>query len=124
LVFYRLHKDGIDKNEIPPEVREEFKEDYYLNATKNTLIFRELGRVLAAFHKAGLPVIVLKGAALAEPVYGNVALRPMSAADLLIRKEDLLGIDEQLKVLGYCPSDRSADDIDLDSPSYLTSFDY
>ncbi|KAF0120516.1 MAG: hypothetical protein FD151_1631, partial [bacterium] len=93
------------------------------SASKNTLIFNELGNILNVFNESGLRVIVLKGAALAETVYGNLALRPMSDVDLLVKKEDLFSINEHLKGLGYFPADRSVDDIDFTS-TYLTTLDY
>jgi len=123
LVFLRLPKVVINKDDIPRYVAKRLKQGYYVNATKNTLIFEELGRVLEAFKKAGLQVIVLKGAALAETVYGNLALRPMSDVDLLVKKEHLYHIDEQLKILGYFPSDRAVNDVDFSS-TYLTTLDY
>lgn len=123
LIFLRLPKIVINKDALPRYVTERLKEDYYLNAARNTLIFEELGRVLKAFKKAGLQVIALKGAALAEAVYGNLALRSMSDVDLLVKKEDLYQIDEQLKILGYFPCDRAVNDIDLSS-TYLTTLDY
>jgi hypothetical protein len=109
--------------DVPSVISEELKKDYYLNAAKNTLIFEELRKVLKAFKEDGLQVIVLKGAALASTVYKNLALRPMTDVDLLVNQEDLLLADERLKVLGYMPSDRSANDINF-FPSYLTSLDY
>ena len=123
LVFLRLPKIVIDKEDIPPYVTEELEKDYYLNATRNTLIFNELGNILHVFNEGGLQVIVLKGAALAETAYGNLALRPLLDIDLLVKKEDLFSIDEKLKGLGYFPSDRSVDDIDFSS-TYLTTLDY
>lgn len=124
LVFSRLPKIIINRDDIPRYVREKLKEDYYLNAARNTLIFEELGRVLEAFKKAGLQVIVLKGAALADIVYGNLALRPMYDVDLLVRKEDLYQIDNELKRFGYFSYDGAVDDIDPFSPAYLTSLLY
>jgi len=109
--------------EIPSFISEELKKDYYLNAAKNALIFEELRRVLKSFRESGLPAIVLKGAALASMVYENLALRPMTDVDLLVKKEDLFLADERLKLLGYMPSDRSANDVNFSS-SYLTSLDY
>jgi len=123
LAFLRLPKIVINKDDIPRYVAERLKQGYYLNATKNALIFEELGRVLEAFKKTGLQVIVLKGAALAETVYGNLALRSMSDVDLLVKKEHLYQIDEQLKILGYFSSDRAVNDIDFSS-TYLTTLDY
>ena len=123
LVFRRLPEIVGESIAVPLGVIEELKKDYYATAARNSLIFEELGRVLKAFKKAGLQVIVLKGAALAETVYGNLALRPMSDVDLLVKKEDLYHIDEQLKILGYFPSDRAVNDIDFSS-TYLTTLDY
>lgn len=123
IVYLKLNEKKNDYRNIPSIIFEEFKKDYYVNATKNTLIFEGLGKVLQAFNKTGLQVIVLKGAALAEIVYGNLALRPMSDIDLLVKKEDLLRIDEQLKIQGYLPSDGSVKDINFSS-AYLTTLDY
>ena len=123
IVFLMLPRIITDKNIIPGHVTDEFKKDYYLTAKKNILTLNSLGNILDVFNKAGLKVIVLKGAALAETVYGNLALRSMSDVDLLVKKEDLYRINEQLNDLGYYPTDRSVDDVDLSS-TYLTSLDY
>ena len=122
LVFSRL-PEVAKHHDIPEYVREDLEKDYYLNAAKNALIFEGLGKALETFRKAGLQVIVLKGAALAETVYGNPALRSMSDVDLLVKKENLHQIDELLKKLGYSPADRSVDDVDFTS-TYLTTLDY
>jgi hypothetical protein len=123
LVFLRLPEIVINKNNIPKYVTEELKKDYYLSATKNALIFEELKKVLGLFNQSKLQIIVMKGAALAETIYGNLALRPMSDVDLLVKNEDLHQVDELLKKLGYSPADRSVDDVDFTS-TYLTTLDY
>jgi hypothetical protein len=56
---------------------------------------------LRAFAAAGLEVIVLKGAALAEAVYGDVALRPMVDLDLLVQPHDRDAARALLARLGY-----------------------
>jgi len=123
VVYSKLNKIKKDCPHIPSLVFEELKKIYYMNATKNSLIFEELGKVLDTFRKSGIQVIVLKGAALAEKIYGNLALRPMTDVDLLVKKEDLFCLDDQMKILGYRPSDISIDDIDFSS-TYLTTLDY
>lgn len=123
IIYSKLNENKADFLNIPSYIFEKLKKDYYLNATKNALIFMELGKVLEALKKAGLQVIVLKGAPLAEVVYKNLALRPMLDVDLLVKKKDLLRIDKQLKILDYWPLDRSIDDGDF-SPTYLTTRDY
>jgi len=123
VVYSKLKEIKKDCPQIPSFIFKDLKKDYFLNATKNSLIFEELGKVLETVRKVRLQVIVLKGAVLAKNMYGNLALRPMTDVDLLIKKEDLLCLDEQLKILGYKPSDISVEDIDFSS-TYLTTLDY
>jgi hypothetical protein len=123
VVYSKLNNIKKDCPHIPLPVLEELKKTYYLNATKNSMIFDQLGKVLDKLREARIQVIVLKGAALAEKIYGNLALRPMTDVDLLVKKEDLLCLDEQMKLLGYRPSDTSLNDIDFSS-KYLTTLDY
>ncbi len=48
-----------------------------------------------------IPVILLKGAHLADLVYGNIALRPMGDIDILVRKGDLSRTGSLLIKQGY-----------------------
>jgi hypothetical protein len=123
VVYSRLNEIKKDCPHIPAFVFKKLKKVYYLNATQNSLIFEKLRKALKIFSKAGLQVIVLKGAVLAEKIYRNLALRPMMDVDLLVKKEDLFCLDEQMKTLGYRPSDMSVEDIDFSS-GYLTTLDY
>jgi hypothetical protein len=123
IVYSKLNEFKKDRTHIPSFVFKKLKKVYYLNATQNSLIFEELGKVLKIFSNAALQVIVLKGAVLAEKIYGNLALRPMMDVDLLVKKEDLFCLDGQMKILGYRPSDISVEDIDFSS-GYLTTLDY
>ena len=72
-----------DYIEIPAEVMERLRA-IHLRLTASGM------QMLAQFHlfawdlgEAGVPTIVLKGAALAERLYGDVGLRPMSDIDLI-----------------------------------------
>ena len=60
-----------------------------------------LGEVLTALRSAGIAVIILKGACLAEDVYGDASLRPMGDVDLLVRPADLERTCTLLRSLGY-----------------------
>ena len=55
-------------------------------------------RLLAAEQIA---VILLKGAALAETIYGNIAVRPMGDLDLLVRREDVAAALAALRAAGW-----------------------
>jgi hypothetical protein len=58
-------------------------------------------KVLKTLADNHLPVIALKGLSLAERIYGDIALRPMSDMDLLVKKEDLVRAGRILLTLGY-----------------------
>lgn len=45
-------------------------------------------QLVAEFHRAGVPVMLLKGIALLRTIYDNPGLRPISDVDLLIRPSD------------------------------------
>jgi hypothetical protein len=61
----------------------------------------ELKGLLRAFHEEGIPVIPLKGPALAERYYGSASLRTNSDLDLLVRKRDFTQAQTLLLQLGF-----------------------
>ena len=100
LVAAHLQKLGL-MDHLPPHVRAVLQSAYYRNAARNTLLFGVVREVLQACQRQGIAVIVLKGAALAETVYPNRAVRPMGDIDLLVRPEALEAMDDALTALGY-----------------------
>ena len=72
---------------LPPESSAELELDARLNAARNALFVRALTGVLERFRDAGVPVIPLKGVALAESLYGDVALRDCSDIDVLVPRD-------------------------------------
>ena len=86
---------------IPAATEEIIRSAYYKSAVRNMKIFTQLLELLKLFHDRDIKVILLKGAHLAELVYGNLALRPMSDLDLLVKEKDLKFIHEQLLYAGY-----------------------
>jgi hypothetical protein len=86
---------------FPAPVMETLRLAYYANARRNLILFRELAVILDRLAAEKIPAVVLKGAALAEVVYGNPAVRPMSDVDLLVREADLSGAMAALVDLGY-----------------------
>ena len=69
----------------------------------NARLHSELACVLGALGRAAIPVILLKGAAFAETLWRNIALRSMADLDLLVREEDLTRAQDTLLALGYQP---------------------
>jgi hypothetical protein len=88
LLFRRL-KAGDARIHVPADVWKWLRLAFFANADRNVCLYRELGPVLRRLRSSGIPVIVLKGAYLAEAVYGDVALRPMSDVDLMVPRADL-----------------------------------
>ena len=86
---------------VPPAIETELQAAYREAALRNTALFAERDRILRELHRDGIEVILLKGAALAETVYGDIALRPMSDLDLLVRPGDVSAIMRQLARAGY-----------------------
>ncbi|MBN2119697.1 MAG: nucleotidyltransferase family protein [Candidatus Omnitrophica bacterium] len=90
---------------VPLSVREEFKRKYYANSLSNTLVFEEAEKIIAKFSEKNIKTIAIKGVFLAEHVYKNIALRPMSDIDLLIAKDNLKEANLLLNSLGYITPD-------------------
>lgn len=102
LLYSRL-KPFFTHYKIPPEVQEQLRSSYFETGARNTLFYSRLSEILEALSKADIPVIVLKGAYLAEKVYEDIALRPMQDIDLLLKKNDLDKGKNVLINLGYSP---------------------
>ncbi|MFL7809021.1 MAG: nucleotidyltransferase family protein [Anaerolineae bacterium] len=86
---------------LPSEVEDELRLVYFASAKRNVRLFHELESVLRHLAVAGVPVVLLKGAALAEPVYANQAVRPVGDFDLLVRRDGLSATLDALAALGY-----------------------
>lgn len=86
---------------FPPALEARLQEAYMANASRNTLLLAELAQLLKQLAGAGVPVLVLKGAALAQHVYGNIAVRPMDDLDILVREEDARATVQLLAANGY-----------------------
>ena len=103
-LFYREIKSRNFPNElIPVDARNILREAYRSRATMNTSLFFDALKVLKSLDDNQMPVIALKGLSLAKNIYGDIALRPMSDIDLLVKEEDLVRAGRILLALGYKP---------------------
>jgi hypothetical protein len=109
---------------VPQDRCKDLSNQYFANLKRNLLIISALRDVLTAFHKVGISCIVLKGIALAERVYPNVAMRGMSDVDILVRKADLFKVDDHLSSLGYASRDSSVTRAVHNPVGYLASLEY
>lgn len=123
VLFHNIKTHGLE-DLIPPDRYRDLSDRYFANLKRNLLIIGTLRDVLAAFHETGVSCIVLKGIALAEHVYPNVAMREMSDVDILVRKADLFKVDDRLSSLGYAPRDSSVTRAVHAPVGYLASLEY
>ena len=98
LMYWKLKDSAVD---VPPSTFNLLRSTYYQTLAHNTLMYQELERILEALGAAGIPVIVLKGAALAATVYEDIGLRPMGDLDLLVGREDITSAAETMKAIGF-----------------------
>jgi hypothetical protein len=98
LIYHTLREDTTI---LPPRVKDSLREAYYSSATRNVLIHHTLEQTISTLHESGIPVILLKGSALAYGAYGNIALRPMGDIDLLVSMEMMPRTQTVLVRRGY-----------------------
>jgi len=85
----------------PQEILEYLNRVLMLAAARNLLAGRQIQTVTGALEAAGIPVILLKGHALARTVYPDPALRQSSDIDLLVKRGDMIQSEAILTRLGY-----------------------
>lgn len=74
---------------------------YYATMMRNTALADQLVQVVAAFKRAGVAALPVKGVTLAETLYGSLALRPLGDLDVLVRPSDLPAARAALSALGF-----------------------
>jgi hypothetical protein len=92
---------------IPPEVIPRITHKVRLRRMRAVLMTEDFRDILIQFRRAGIPVIPIKGIALAHTVYPSVTLRYFDDLDLLVPQD---AGDEALKVLrqlDYVPHPRA-----------------
>ena len=62
---------------------------YLREQNRSKVYLRGCGLALAALERARIPLLVFRGAALAEPVYGDPALRHSHDVDILVAADDI-----------------------------------
>jgi hypothetical protein len=75
---------------------------------RNIMLMEAAREACAAAHAAGIPVILLKGAALLEQGICRLDERQMTDVDLLLKPGDLDAFEKLVSDLGYGPLDGSS----------------
>jgi len=88
---------------VPPEQKSPLEQRYQTNLHKALFLSCELIRIVDRLSALGIEAMPYKGLALAETIYGDIALRQSGDIDLLIRPQDLPRIRDAVGELGYTP---------------------
>ena len=96
---------------IPTKSFQEFERAYHQNLSCNFYFRKELQKILYVLQEHSIPVVVLKGAALIEDIYGDLGVRPMSDLDILVPQEQARQAFSLIQSIGYIPG---AGDDDLE----------
>jgi hypothetical protein len=90
---------------VPTAARERLAVLTRVNAFRNILLREDLRHTLEVLGGAGLPVIPLKGVALAASLYGDAALRVSSDLDILVPPDAVARAFDLLLADGYEPAE-------------------
>ncbi len=100
LLYHKIRLAGAEPM-FPKDVVRKLREKYLANAYRNTVLFHRLTELVARLNHKEIPVILLKGAHLAEFIYRDISLRPMSDLDILVREEHLSEVVQIAFSAGY-----------------------
>jgi hypothetical protein len=90
-----------NQSAVPESFLEAVRADFLGNALRNLALTRELVRIAGAFDNADIPMIALKGPALALDACGSLSRRQFVDLDILIRPIDLPRAGQTLLAQGY-----------------------
>lgn len=112
LVYHALkpHADG-----LPSFVIDSLRDSNRLISQHNLLLAGEMMRLVRLFDGAEVPVVPLKGPALAASIYSRFSLRPAGDIDFLVHPEDLRAGAETLKASGYEPYTEPSEAVELEA---------
>jgi hypothetical protein len=100
--------------EPPLAARDALRYAYVLADGANWMAFRELAQILDLFAAEGVPVVLLKGCALAATLYAEPAHRPMGDLDLLLPREAVARAGGLLESRGFREKPEMTDGFSLD----------
>lgn len=86
---------------VAPVLRTQLAAEHQRSARLNLSALADLHTLVPAFAAAGIPLLLLKGAALATRLYPAPSLRPMRDLDLLVPPHDATRAHDLLTSLGY-----------------------
>jgi hypothetical protein len=106
------------RDTIPAKARQDLEQIYQTNLHKALIMSRELIRIIHHLRSFDLDVMPYKGAALAEFLYRDVALRQTGDIDLLVRRQEFARVQDALEKIAYVPQIRFSE---VEQRAYLKS---
>jgi hypothetical protein len=108
---------------MPPDAVETLKRSYYRSIALNTRLVHQLAHVGKELSRSGATILLLKGAALAQQLYGHAGLRPIGDIDLTVAPEHVAACRQILIELGYVPRHHGVRVAELRSQNNQEMFD-
>ncbi len=103
-LLYIRFRDAQLLTQLPGDLQEYLKEIYQLNKTRNTVALKEIKALNEIFHKHGVQVIYLKGAAhLLKGMYEDIGERMIGDIDLLVEPSKMEFTANILMESGFTP---------------------
>jgi len=100
LLHHRLQAEGGFAS-VPAPLARQLEEERRTTALVNLRNYGEFRRMAQTLAGAGIPLIALKGLHLAELVYRDISLRPMSDLDILVPRDRVAQCFVVLRSLDY-----------------------
>lgn len=119
LLHENLRCHGVDH-----PLMDRFKGIHRLTWYKNRLLFHGTAAALSALDRAGIPHLLLKGAALALLHYPDLGLRPMSDVDILVPHQQATEAMAALIGSGWIPTGNSPDLLSEKNVSVMTQHNF
>lgn len=116
LLLYQWSRESDRAASFPPSLGNQLKAEVARLTAWNLALADELAAILRLCRDRALACAPLRGLALAEQLYGNIAARPMGDIDLLVRREDLFDVTAILTGLGFRAVDHR--------PGFAETFSY
>jgi hypothetical protein len=110
---------SLPSSEWPPEIVDTWRHDAISAAALESLRLVDLHAVLDSLRHAAVPVLILKGTALAYSLYDEPHERLRADTDLLIRTSDRETVDRLLVGQGFTRLETSGDELAVRQMSYL-----
>ncbi len=100
-VLYNQVRANELEQDLPEQIQLALR-NFYLSCMRDSMLLsRQVEEILLSLRNEQIHVIPLKGLFLAEKVYRNIALRPMSDIDLLVPYDQVVPAYQVLQSLGY-----------------------